>query len=126
MPVEHIQPTTLRSNQNRYSHVVKIGSWVIIAGQGPSDLDGNTPSNPAEQVDNAYRNLTAAVESVGGKLTDIVKTTTYVVGRDHFDAIQAARGGRFGDKPPTGTVVVVSGLARPEMLIEIEAVAYVE
>ena len=126
MPVEHIQPTTLRSNQNRYSHVVRIGSWVIIAGQGPSDLEGNTPSNPAEQVDNVYQNLTAAVESVGGKLTDIVKTTTYVVGRDHFDAIQAARGGRFGDKPPTGTVVIVSGLARPEMLLEIEAVAYVE
>lgn len=126
MPVEHIQPTTMRSNQNRYSHVVKIGSWVIIAGQGPSDLEGNTPSNPAAQVDNVYRNLTAAVESVGGKLTDIVKTTTYVVGRDHFDAIQAARGGRFGDKPPTGTVVIVSGLARPEMLLEIEAVAYVE
>jgi len=126
MPVEHIQPTTLRSNQNRYSHVVKIGSWVIIAGQGPSDLEGNTPSSPAAQVDNVYRNLTAAVESVGGKLTDIVKTTTYVVGSDHFDAIQAARGGRFGDKPPTGTVVVVSGLARPEMLLEIEAVAYVE
>ncbi len=124
--VQHLQPEGLTDNRNRYTHLVKIGPWVFIAGQGPGDGHGGMPSDPVAQVDNVYRNLATAVESIGGKLTDIVKTTTYVVGREHFDAIQAARGGRFGDKPPTGTVVIVSGLARPEMLLEMEAVAYVE
>lgn len=82
-------------------------------------MHGNIPIDPAEQVDNVYRNPAAAIQSAGGRLEDTVKMTTYIVGREHFDTIQAARGGRFGSNPPTGTVVIVSGLARPEMLIEI-------
>ena len=115
-----------RDNQNRYSHVVKAGDWVPIAGQGPADVHGNIPINPADKVDNVYRNFAAAIQSAGGRLEDTIETTTYIVGREHFDTIQAARGGRFGSNPPTGTVVIVSGLARPGILLEIEAVAYVE
>ena len=82
--------------------------------------------DPAAQTEQVFKNLAKAVESIGGKLTDIVKTTVYVVGKENTDAIREARAGRFGDKPPTSTLLIIDGLARPEFMLEIEAVAYVE
>jgi enamine deaminase RidA (YjgF/YER057c/UK114 family) len=125
--VEHIQPAHLSNPGKRYTHVVRVGDWVYIAGQTASDENGNIVGvgDPTAQTEQVYNNLGKCMESVGGKLTDIVKTTVYVVGREHLDAIRAAREGRFGDKPPTSTLLVISGLARPEFLLEIEAVAYV-
>ena len=124
---EHIQPSSLSNPGTRYTHVVKVGDWVFIAGQTSTAENGEIVGvgDPAAQVEQVYNNLGKAMESVGGKLTDIVKTTVYVVGREHLDAIRAAREGRFGGKPPTSTLLVISGLARPEFLIEVEAVAYV-
>ena len=80
----------------------------------------------AAQVEQVFANLTKAVESVGGKLSDIIKTTVYVVGKENSDAIRAARAGRFGDKPPTSTLLVVKGLARPEYLVEADAIAVLQ
>ena len=126
--VEHLQPQGMSPNNNRYTHVIKVGPWVYIAGQTASDESGNVVGvgDPAAQTEQVFKNLAKAVESIGGKLTDIVKTTVYVVGEENLEAIRAARAGRFGDKPPTSTLLVISRLARPEFMLEIEAVAYVE
>ena len=126
--VERLQPAGMSPNNNRYTHVVKVGPWVSIAGQTASDENGDVVGvgDPAAQTDQVFKNLTTALASVGGKLTDIVKTTVYVVGEENLDAIREARAGRFGDTPPTSTLVVISRLARPEFMLEIEAVAYVE
>ena len=126
--LEHLQPTGMSPNNNRYTHVIKVGPWVYIAGQTASDENGNVVGigDPAAQVGQVFKNLTRAVESVGGTLANIVKTTVYVAGEEHMDALRAARAGRFGDKPPTSTLLVISRLARPEFILEIEAVAYVE
>jgi enamine deaminase RidA (YjgF/YER057c/UK114 family) len=126
--VEHSQPKGMSPNNNRYTHVVKVGPWVSIAGQTASDENGDVVGigDPAAQTKQVFKNLTTAIESVGGTLKDIVKTTVYVVGEEHLDAIREARAGLFGDKPPTSTLLVISRLARPEFLLEIEAVAYVE
>ena len=126
--VQHLQPEGMSPNDNRYTHVIKIGPWVMIAGQTSANEKGEVVGigDPKAQVDQVFKNLTTAVESVGGTIDNIVKTTVYVVGMEHVDAIRAARSGRFGDKPPTSTLVVISRLARPEFLLEIEAVAYVE
>ncbi len=126
--VERLQPEGMSPNENRYTHVIKVGPWVFIAGQTASNERGDVVGvgDPAAQVEQVFRNLAKAAESVGGALADIVKTTTYVVGEEHLGAVRAARAGRFGDAPPTSTLVVVSRLARPEFIVEIEAVAYVE
>ena len=126
--VEHLQPAGMSDNGNRYTHVIKVGPWINIAGQTASDDKGNVVGigDPAAQVEQVFKNLELALASVGGTLADVVKTVVYVVGTEHMDAIRAARAGRFGDKPPTSTLVVISGLARPEFMLEIEAVAYVE
>jgi len=126
--VEHLQPEGMSPNGNRYTHVVKVGPWVYIAGQTASDADGNVVGigDPLAQTEQVLANLAKAVESVGGKLTDIIKTTVYVVGKENTDAIRTARAGKFGDRPPTSTLLIIEGLARPELMLEIEALAYVE
>ena len=126
--VEHLQPEGMSPNGNRYTHVVKAGPWAFIAGQTASDANGDVVGlgDPAAQVDQVMRNLRLAVESVGGAFEDIVKTTVYVVGEEHLEAVRAARAAHRPEKPPTSTLVVVAGLARPEFIVEIEAVAYVE
>ncbi len=126
--VEHLQPEGMSPNGNRYTHVVKVGPWVLIAGQTASDTDGNVVGvgDPRAQVGQVMKNLRTAVESVGGRFEDIVKTTVYVVGEEHLDAVREERAVYRPEKPPTSTLVVVSRLARPEFIVEIEAVAYVE
>ena len=126
--VEHLRPEGMSPNGNRYTHVVKVGPWVLIAGQTASDTDGNVVGvgDPKAQVGQVMKNLRTAVESVGGRFEDIVKTTVYVVGEEHLDAVREERAVYRPEKPPTSTLVVVSRLARPEFIVEIEAVAYVE
>ncbi|MEK9659362.1 MAG: RidA family protein [Chloroflexota bacterium] len=125
--LEHLQPAGMPDNANRYSQIVRVGPWVYIAGQVAADASGNVvgKGDPAAQVVQVYANLTRAMEAVGGTLADIVKTTVYVAGTEHLDAIRAARAGKFGSQPPTSTLLVVSRLANPDYLLEIEAVAYV-
>ena len=126
--VEHLQPEGMSPNGGRYTHVVKVGPWVFIAGQTASDENGDVVGvgDPAAQVDQVMRNLRLAVESVGGTFDDIVRTTVYVVGEEHLEAVRAARAAHRPPKPPTSTLLVVSRLARPEFILEIEATAYVE
>jgi enamine deaminase RidA (YjgF/YER057c/UK114 family) len=125
--VQRLQPKGMSPTNNRYSHVVKIGPWVYIAGQTAADENGDVAGigDPKAQVNRVFKNLSTAMESVGGQLSDIIKTTVYVVGTEHMDAIREARAGKFGDNPPTSTLIVVSSLARPEFMLEIEAVGYV-
>ena len=126
--VEHLQPEGMSPNGGRYTHVVKVGPWVFIAGQTASDENGDVVGvgDPKAQVAQVMKNLRLAVESVGGAFEDIIKTTVYVVGEEHLDSVREARAQYRPEKPPTSTLLVVSRLARPEFILEIEAVAYVE
>jgi enamine deaminase RidA (YjgF/YER057c/UK114 family) len=124
-----LQPDTLPpSAALGFTQVVRVGDWVYVAGQTAVDQTGNVVgvNDAAAQTEKIFENMTHAMEAVGGTLNDIVKTVVYVVGEANLDAIRAARAGRFGDTPPANTLVVVSRLARPEFILEIEAVAYVE
>ena len=128
-PIEHmVEPAGLAPTGGRYSQVVKVGDWLFIAGQTPLDDKGNVVGvNDAQaQTRQVYLNLATAVRLAGSTPAQIVKTVTYITSRDHLPAVRAAREelNLFGDKPPTSTLLVVSGLARPEFFVEIDAVAY--
>ena len=76
--------------------------------------------------DMVWSNLKIAVESAGGSLEDIVKTTTYVVGADTGAKIRAARVEMLPEHGrPTSTTVAVAGLADPDFLVEVEAIAVI-
>ncbi len=126
MPKQHLNPSGMHTPTG-YSHVVKAGDTIYVAGQVVVAPDGSLvgKDDPAAQAEQIYQNLQNALASVGASLQHLVKTTTYVVSLDCIDAVRAARAKYLANDPPTSTLLVVSRLARPEFLLEIEAVAYV-
>ena len=114
-----------------YSHVAKVtgGALVYIAGQVSADTSGNLvgEGNLEAQAEQVFKNLKAAVEAAGGAMSDLVKMNVYLVAEVDTSEVPKFRAARDRyvnvDKPPASTLVVVTRLARPGWLIEIEAVA---
>jgi enamine deaminase RidA (YjgF/YER057c/UK114 family) len=113
---------------NGYTHVVVApdARTVYVAGQVAFDSTGQLVggSDFQAQADQVFQNLRRALSSVGGSLDDVVKTTTFVTDQKNVEKLREIRL-KYLDKahPPANTLVVVSSLARPNLLIEIEAVA---
>ena len=125
---QYVNPETL-SRSRGYSQVVKVGNTVYIAGQVSAGADGNVvgKGDPEAQVRQIWRNIEAAVKSVGGTLQQVVKTTTYVTNIQYAAAVRKVRDELFqSSNPPTSTLLVVAGLANPDYLVEIESIAVVD
>jgi enamine deaminase RidA (YjgF/YER057c/UK114 family) len=112
-----------------YSHTASIPAGtelVLVAGQYGSSADGAVVSTDfTEQVQQAFRNLGTALAAHGLDLSHVVQLRTYVVNLnlDKLGAIGEAVQGGCADNPPTQTVIGVAGLAMPDILFEVEAVA---
>jgi enamine deaminase RidA (YjgF/YER057c/UK114 family) len=132
MSKEFFSPATLPPPRG-YSHIAKVrgGTTVYLAGQVSSDASGKLVGEGdfEAQVEQVFRNLKLAVEAAGGTMADIVKLNTYLVAevdQAEVPKLRAIRGRYLNaEKPPASTLVVVSRLAQPGWLIEIEAVAVV-
>ena len=130
MATEIFSPATLPPPTG-YSHVAKVnrGTLVYIAGQVSSDASGKLvgEGNFEAQVEQVFKNVKLALEAAGATMADIVKLNTYLVAevsQNDFPKMRAIRDGYLNkEKPPASTLVVVSRLARPGWLIEIEAIA---
>lgn len=112
-----------------YSHTAAVASGsdlVLVAGQYGSGTDGAVVSTVfGEQVEQAFRNVGIALAAHGLDLTHVVQLRTYVVDPD-FEKLgviaHVVREG-CGELPPTQTVIGVAGLATPDILFEVEAMA---
>ncbi len=127
MPIQHINPTTIAPPRG-YSHVVKDGSTLYIAGQVARDRDGNTvgAGNAKAQVEQVFKNLEAALAAAGGNLSHIVKTNVFMTHREDIPAFRETRAKYLpDDNSPASTLILCSGLADPDFRIEIEAIAVV-
>jgi len=130
MTKEIFSPATLPPPVG-YSHVAKVnkGTMIYLAGQVSSDAAGKLvgEGNFEAQAEQVFRNVKLAIEAAGGTMADIVKMNIYLVaevGQDEVPKMRAIRDRYVNkEKPPASTLVVVSRLARPGWLIEIEAVA---
>lgn len=129
MEIERINPEGL-TDPSFYHHVVRSASryLVHISGQVGIDADGHVvgADDFAAHVDQTYRNLDLALKAAGLSRTDVVKVTTFVVGYDHdtkWPVIKSSHQEFFADAIPAWTVVGVEALARPDLLVEIEATA---
>jgi enamine deaminase RidA (YjgF/YER057c/UK114 family) len=130
MTKEIFSPATLPPPVG-YSHIAKVnkGTMIYLAGQVSSDASGKLvgEGNFEAQAEQVFRNLKIAVEAAGGTMADIVKMNIYLVaevGQDEVPKMRAIRDRYVNkEKPPASTLVVVSRLARPGWLIEIEAIA---
>lgn len=109
-----------------YSHAVRAGDLIFVSGQVPLDEDGAVVgmADMAAQARQAFRNLGAVLAEAGASYSDIVKLTYFLCDIDQIAAVREARN-EFIDlaNPPASSLVEVSRLFMPGILIEIEAVA---
>jgi enamine deaminase RidA (YjgF/YER057c/UK114 family) len=106
-----------------YSRVVRVGPHVFVAGTTATDPDGHVVGvgDHEMQTRQTIQNIERALESVGARLTDVVRTRIYVVDILRWEAVARVHGEVFGDIRPVTAMVQVSRLIAPEMLVEIEA-----
>ena len=128
MAKQIVNPSTM-APPSGYSHAVKKrGTPVFISGQVGIGADGRLAGEDVgTQTEQAFQNLRTVVEACGGSMQDIVKLTIFVTDSAFRPAVAAARQRHFKEGAyPASTYLVVSALAVPQLLVEVEAVAMIE
>jgi enamine deaminase RidA (YjgF/YER057c/UK114 family) len=110
-----------------YSRAVRVDTQVFVAGTTALDADGRLvgANDPYAQTIQALRNIEQALQRAGASLGDVVRTRIFVTDISLWESIGRAHGEFFRDIRPAATMVEVSRLIDPEMLIEIEADAVI-
>jgi enamine deaminase RidA (YjgF/YER057c/UK114 family) len=108
-----------------YSRAVRVGSTIAITGTVGVNADGTFPKTIAEQTRRALQIIQAAIEALGGKIEDVVRTRMFVTDISQWEAVGAAHGEVFGSIRPATTMVEVAKLIDDAAFVEIEADAIV-
>ena len=107
-----------------YSRAVLDGEFAFVAGTTGYDYATMTmPADVASQARNCFRTIEAALAEGGFAMTDIVRATYYITNPADADALLAVCGEVLGNIRPAATLLVVAGLYKPEMKVEIEVTA---
>jgi enamine deaminase RidA (YjgF/YER057c/UK114 family) len=119
-------PALSKPAPGTYTHVVKSGKLLFIAGQTGVDASGKVVgTGMKEQLERVMINLLAALKSEGADFSHVAKTTTYVTSISEFRSpeVAAVRAKYVGANPPANTLVQIQQLADPAFKVEIEAIA---
>ncbi len=124
---EFVNPKASHPPNGVYSHAVKVAAGaerMVISGQGCIDAKGKLPDGIRTQAEQAFRNELACLRAAGMRKSDLVKFTVFLTDPRHIEGYRAARKRVIGDDTrPASTLLLIDGLASPDMLVEIEATA---
>jgi enamine deaminase RidA (YjgF/YER057c/UK114 family) len=105
-----------------YSRAVQVNDLVVVAGTTAVDERGAVvaPGNPYAQAKFIYEKIGRALSEAGSSLQDVIRVRTFVVDIARWEEVAKAQGEVFADIRPAATLVQVSALVNPELLVEIE------
>ena len=106
-----------------YSRAVRVGLYIHVAGTTGIDAGGNVvgKDDPYAQAVQALRSIEAALGKAGARMADVVRTRVFTTDISRWQEIGRAHGEFFRDVRPASTMVEISRLISPDMLVEIEA-----
>ena len=124
--LEHVNPPTVPASFSRYSQGVAAPAaarWLHVSGQVGIPIGWVLPDTFEEQARNAWRNVLGMLEAAEMSAVDLVKVTAFLTRASDVGQYRTVRDSMLGGAKPASSLVVVSALADPRWLVEIEAVA---
>lgn len=121
-----LNPPAVRPPGGSYTHSIEVdpgARFLYVAGQTGVAPDGSVPEGIEAQAEVAFSNLKAVLAASGYGLDDVVFLKSFLTRREDREGYQKVRSKVWGDIKPASTFLLVSGLAQPNFLVEIEAVA---
>ena len=119
-------PDTIPKPLAPYSHGIVVPEGmrlVYTAGQVGIGLDGSIPEGCTAQAKVAFAAIEAILREAGMTFANVVKLNAYVTAREHLRPYMDVRNSHFAAPYPASTLMIVSGFARPELVVEVEAIA---
>jgi len=121
-----INPTSIAPTSSKYCHGVGVDSaerWLHISGQVGLHPDGSIGESPEVQMEQCWRNVLAVLDDANMSKDNLVKVTTYITSADFVPLYREVRDRTLNGLECASTLVVITALVNPNLIVEIEAVA---
>ena len=122
-----VNPKAVHAPLGAYTHSIKVprdAEWLVIAGQVGMNAKGQVLDGIRKQAEQAFRNILACLRENGMRKNDLIKFNVYLTDSRHIEPYRAARKKVIGDATlPASTLLIIDGLASPDLLVEVEALA---
>ncbi|HEY1385065.1 MAG TPA: RidA family protein [Dongiaceae bacterium] len=123
--LQRLNPASVSAPFSRYSHAVAAPQgyrWLYISGQVGADRDRRVAQGFEAQAELAWKNLVACITAAGFALQDLVKVTVLLTRASDITASRQVRDRILGAVEPASTMMIVAGLATPELLVEVDGI----